>query len=475
MIRVKYVIAALACTVFLSPMSGYSQSPSEGLTKAEETENVQFFVDWAQFRGTNSKVMLEVYLMIPRMQLEYVKSDSLNKYIAKGFVQVALAQHDSVRLLDRWPISDSEEKIENVKDSQNIPDIAVFEAESGEYELIVQVIDLNSEIRGTFRDTVNLVSFKDSELTISDIEFASLIKKADQKTVFTKYNRDVVPNASMTYGVSTPVLYSYAEIYNMKHPSSIDSFRVQYSILDLNNKMVKSPQEITRRKAGKSSIDIGGLNVVGLSSGIYHYRIRVTDIATGEVATRSKKFYVYKQGEKMQTGLSGGLLADYTTMEEDELDETYKTLIPILTEKERRAFKDASEEGKRNLLSQFWKDRDPDQSTEINESRIEYARRLETVNQRFGNIQTAGYKTDRGRVFLVYGRPDEIERNPVSVDVKPYETWYYHSLQGGSEFVFVDKSGFGIYELVHSTARNELYDPNWRRYIESTGSSYQGY
>lgn len=470
MTRLKNFIIVIFTVILLVPISAWTQSPSQGLTaEDQEREDVQYFVDWAQFRGPDNKVMLEVYLMIPRTQLEYVKSDSLDKYVAKGFVQVALAQHDSVHLLDRWSISDSEENLENVKDSQNIPDLAAFEAKAGEYELIVQVIDLNSEIRGTFRDTVNLVTFNDSTLTISDIEFASIIKEANQQTVFTKYSRDIVPNASKTYGISAPVLYSYAEIYNMKYPSSVDSFRVQYSILDLNNKVVKSPQIVTRRKVGNSSIDIGGLNVVGLSSGIYFYRIRVTDIATDDVVTRSKKFYVYKQGEKMKAGLAGGLLPDYSTMEEDELDHTFDTLIPILTGKERRAYKNASKEGKRNLLSHFWKDRDPDPATDVNESRIQYARRLETVNQQFGNVQTPGYKTDRGRVFLVYGQPDEIERNPVSVDVKPYETWYYHSLQGGSEFIFVDKSGFGIYELVHSTARNEMYDPNWRRYIKSTG------
>ena len=169
---------------------------------------------------------------------------------------------------------------------------------------------------------------------------------------------------------------------------------------------------------------------------------------------------------------------DYSSMNEAELDQRFDTLIPILSNDEKKAYRDASVEGKQNLLSEFWSTRDPDQSTSVNELRVEYMRRLETANQRFGSTQTSGYKTDRGRVFLVYGKPDEIERNPVSVDVKPYETWYYNSIEGGSYFVFVDKTGFGTYELVHSTVRNEIYDPNWRRFIESSPSGsggFQGY
>ncbi|MCF7802785.1 MAG: GWxTD domain-containing protein [Candidatus Marinimicrobia bacterium] len=471
------VIMFVGGTLLLPEIGSAQDSLQQRMDMPRETAEIQFFVDWAQFRGKDDNVVLEVYLMLPRTQLDFVKPDTLDKFIARGFVQVALAQNDSVRLLDRWPISDSVDDTSQVLDSQNIPDISVFEAEPGEYQLIVQVIDMNTDTRGTYRQQINLASFSDSSMTISDIEFASIVKESNSKTVFTKYSRDVVPNASLTFGVSQPILYSYAEIYNMNYPSSPDSYSVQYSILDLNNKAIKSPAEITRGKVGNSSVDIGGMNVVGLSSGIYYYRIRVTDLATGDVATRSKKFYVYKQGEKMREVASADLGQDYDSMTEAELDETFEALVPILSSKEKKSYKDASKEGKQNLLTEFWEVRDPDQTTDVNELRIEYMRRLETTNERFGGVQTPGYETDRGRVFLVYGEPDEIERNPVSVDVKPYETWYYHSLEGGSQFVFVDKTGFGTYELVHSTVRNEIYDPNWRRFIESSpsGGSFQGF
>ena len=49
---------------------------------------------------------------------------------------------------------------------------------------------------------------------------------------------------------------------------------------------------------------------------------------------------------------------------------------------------------------------------------------------------------------------------------KSHEIWHYHSLQGGVQFVFVDKQELGDMELVHSTARGELYDDNWTRWLE---------
>ncbi len=439
--------------------------------QASEEQDIEYFVDYASFQAQDDQVVFEVYLLIPRNQLSFVKSDSLDRYVARGFVQVGLAQSDSIRYLDRWSINDSAENLEDVRDTQSIPDATYFKVPEGRYNLIVQVIDLNEKSRGLHKEPITLSRFDEDKLTISDIEFASMVELADEKTIFTKAKRNVVPNASLTFGAGTPVLYSYAEIYNFEHPAAQDSFLVQYSVLDLNNAEVKTPISVTRKKAGTSNIDIGGLNIIGLPSGIYFYRISVEDLASGEVATRSKKFYVYKPGEQTQPISFSSLAQDYGAMEEPQLDEVYDTMSPLLTGKEKRNYRKAGIEGKRNLLVQFWEKRDPDPSTEINELQIEYSNRLEYVKRNFGNQQIASHKSDRGRVYLLYGEPDEVERNPVGVSTKPHEIWMYHSIQGGVEFIFVDRTGFGQYQLVHSTARNELYDPNWRRFIETNPTS----
>ena len=72
-------------------------------------------------------------------------------------------------------------------------------------------------------------------------------------------------------------------------------------------------------------------------------------------------------------------------------------------------------------------------------------------------------KTDRGRVVIVYGQPDDIDRHPNETEVRPYEVWSYNNIQGGVIFVFVLRNAAGDYELVHSTHRDELHDENWDR------------
>ncbi len=81
----------------------------------------------------------------------------------------------------------------------------------------------------------------------------------------------------------------------------------------------------------------------------------------------------------------------------------------------------------------------------------------------FAVMGREGYRADRGRVHIVYGPPDDIERHPNETDSRPYEIWSYNNIQGGVIFVFVQKNSGGDYELVHSTHRNELRDDNWDR------------
>ena len=73
---------------------------------------------------------------------------------------------------------------------------------------------------------------------------------------------------------------------------------------------------------------------------------------------------------------------------------------------------------------------------------------------------------------MIYGKPDEIERFPSSMDTSPYEIWQYYGLDGGSFFVFADLSGHGSFELLHSDYRHEIKDPNWQQRIGGGRGSF---
>jgi GWxTD domain-containing protein len=125
---------------------------------------------------------------------------------------------------------------------------------------------------------------------------------------------------------------------------------------------------------------------------------------------------------------------------------------------EREQYKKLSgAEPKRRFLADFWSRRGLG-------TRQEYLKRVGYANANLAVFGRAGYLTDRGRVYIMYGPPDDIERHPSEAESRPYEIWSFNNIQGGVEFVFVQRSPGGDYVLVHSTHRNELHDENWERF-----------
>jgi len=152
---------------------------------------------------------------------------------------------------------------------------------------------------------------------------------------------------------------------------------------------------------------------------------------------------------------------EFLNMEEQALNEYFEQVSYIAIRDEHKIFKKLDINGKRNFLNEFWKKRDPQPVTKINEAKIKYKHLLEYANLNFSVGKKQGWKTDRARVLLKYGQPDEVQRKPSSTDHKEYQIWLYYNIQGGVEFVFVDIRRIRDLQLVHSTHPDEVHEYEW--------------
>ncbi len=135
----------------------------------------------------------------------------------------------------------------------------------------------------------------------------------------------------------------------------------------------------------------------------------------------------------------------------------------IITSEEKKAFKQLKTDDEReNFIENFWRRRDPNPDTEENEYREEYYERIAYSNEHFTSGKP-GWMTDRGRIYIAWGKPDSVESRPMggqydrpiyegggSTTTYPYETWFYRNLDGvgsGVEIEFVDPSGTGEYRI----------------------------
>jgi len=101
-------------------------------------------------------------------------------------------------------------------------------------------------------------------------------------------------------------------------------------------------------------------------------------------------------------------------------------------------------EEKLAFWANFWKERDPSPGTPQNEAQDEFYKRVAYANQHFA-AGTQGWRTDMGQIYIKFGQPDEVVRNPFRFDGPPEEIWYYYRAR--LTYFFVDKDGYGRYVI----------------------------
>jgi GWxTD domain-containing protein len=165
-----------------------------------------------------------------------------------------------------------------------------------------------------------------------------------------------------------------------------------------------------------------------------------------------------------------------------ELDSQYKKwlnedVVYIISPEERSAFLHLqTNEEREQFIEQFWQRRNPDPDSAENTFKEEHYRRIAYVNEHYAS-GIPGWKTDRGRIYIMWGAPDEVQSNPSGgsyqrpasegggeTSTYPFEDWRYRYLEGIGENVeleFVDPTMTGEYKLTTDPSEKDamLYVP----------------
>ena len=128
-----------------------------------------------------------------------------------------------------------------------------------------------------------------------------------------------------------------------------------------------------------------------------------------------------------------------------DIDEALRQMVYILPPDSMSYYLDAPLKEKQEFFLRFWKSRDPNPNTKKNELMDEYFKRINYANANFSSLSTNGWLTDRGRILIKFGQPDDIERHPFELESRPYEIWRYYTLR--KVFLFEDYTGFGDFRL----------------------------
>ncbi len=295
-----------------------------------------------------------------------------------------------------------------------------------EYSITLNSEDKKGVVQGTRKITAD-------DYLMSDILMAKAIFLDTTGAYLTKGNLKIISNPSCIFNEGTKNLFVYYELYDIISDTS--KYLICYTIVDTTGKIIRKITRTMEKNFSNQAINLG-FNIETFKPGDYVLRISVIDSSSGRSFEKSVNFRVKKSREKVEL---------------TEEMPYYDGIEYFVNSQEYKRFLGLEDEGRKMYLKKFWE----------KHNYYEISQRYEYADGHFQEGTKPGSKTDRGRVYIRYGAPDEME-NKQFEESKPYEYWQYYN---GLEFIFVDVRGTQEYTLVWTNARDEKSKPALYYYL----------
>lgn len=438
------------------------------LGNSYSANNFYFDADYSVFRYSPAKSIVEVYFSFTQNSLLYVKSG--NDFAGIANTQIIIKdQTSSTEIFNETyglqsVVKDTSKSnlLSRLIGQQNLT-IPI-----GNYEISFIGFDQNNQSRkDTIKLALNLNQFEETKSSLSSLQLSSMIDKSNDKaSIFYKNGLEITPNPNLLFGSNLNKLYYYIEVYFPSVDFKSDSSLVIININDLSGNIIYEKRKSVNIK-NEVYAETGLIKLDSLPTGSYLLTVSLVDNPSNKKITREKKFYIYNSLKKDSYALTfekDFLQSEFVTMKDDQVEDEFNKIIYLRSTTENKDWENLKTlDDKRKFLFNFWKRRDPNLLTPRNEARDDYFKRVKEANKLYKQSFTDGWKSDRGRIYVIYGAPTDVEKHFMETDIRNYEIWTFDYVEGGTICVFaeISTSGEGSYFLVHSTMRNEFRDPNW--------------
>ena len=398
-------------------------------------ENEHFYVDYALFKSEDSTktARLEVYYQIINAALGFEELD--HAYEAEYDLSIDLyknkKKYDSFK---HNQIVRVKEESQSVSKTDYRTNQVNFMVDEGKYEIIVRLYDPIHFTEKTESFKINVKKYDNKKAKISDIELIQAIAPVSAtQSVFDKGELQLIPSVRHRFGLTdSSSLYFYMELYEGRD----------------QEKELKVETVLRHRAKGMLYRD--SLTTVFETPVVRQFRqLSIEDLRPGEYeliltlrGKRNKKIDTkYKDFEIAWTP---------KTLIKFDYDVLVKQIEMIATKDEVDSLKAKETYAERvKAYNDFWESKDPTPGTFDNEVKNEFYRRVSVANRNFSSLFGNGWKTDRGRIYIMYGEPDQVDDYPVVPDRNPYQEWYYYQNSKYLKFVFIDLNYDGDYRLVY--------------------------
>lgn len=443
------------------------------LVFAASAQNLKAFISHKAYCTNKMQPYVEFTFIVGGGSVQYAVNEN-GKYEADVEIRVDVTTVNDSLVKSLHYILASDEFTDSVRDNKpDFADIKNLPVPNGDYFLNFYLRDRNKDTADLkYIDRV-VLNFPEDRISSSRISLYQDMRAPEYSGMYVKYGYYMPPLYYNYVPESQYVLPFALEVYNTKKVLGANkTLRSKSYVEYAENKMVALPTQIITKETQSNDVVlvIDQFNVFNLPSGNYNLVVELYD--ENDSLLNINKLFFQRSNPSVKLDISRYDEVEVSNtfaskiVDRGVLEEYVQSLYPISTTVEREFYntrmKLITTEQLQRYFYSFWLVRDPKNPEE---AWNKYNKVVAAVQEKFGSKQVKGYKTDRGRVYLQYGQPNEIKEIPSDPVTLPYEIWHYYYLddQSNVKFVFYDPTLVGNdYELLHSTKYGELHDSNWK-------------
>ncbi|MGB6650210.1 MAG: hypothetical protein WBG01_16910, partial [Bacteroidota bacterium] len=256
----RWILIAIALMVFSSAMTSVSQV-------VEPVSPFRLMTDFCRFRGGDDQhALIEIYYSFARNSLTFAPDSA--GWRAGADVTLLIHQNDSLVHGDRWLVPYAIRDTSALASTINLVGNYQVQLQEGEYSFFMIGRDrYRSERVDSVRIGFPVIPFGTDGPGMSDVEFASIIRKGKEGGQFYKNTLDVIPNPGGIYSEEQSVYY-YAEAYNLLVNDTRSDYELNASVMDAVGREIMS-RDRTKREVGESSVLVDQFAVDKMKSGTY--------------------------------------------------------------------------------------------------------------------------------------------------------------------------------------------------------------
>ncbi len=433
----------------------------------------------ATFVHPESGPYVETYLNIHGKSLRYVQVSS-GRYQAKAAVTVLLRDGETVSDYQKYQLESA-----LVSDTTDI-DFALVDQRRMALPRSGMTLEVWVEDVAKASNSEQYSSELTNDYSVlpvfSDLEFVDRYEKAREAGPFTRSGLDLLPYAINFFPPEREKLILYAEYYGLEAQSQEDNLLLTFSIRERGSDAI-NPNfwQYQKVKTGAIVPILREFDLKDLPTGNYEAVIE-TRSRSNEVLQSRRAFFQRVNNRAVDKLENIAMLDIGNTWAQrysaEQLTGFLDYIDPIAEPQDQNMLISLKTNGdtvlQQRYLYNFWLRRD---TVDAYKAWLTYLERVKKTNDVYSTTSTLGYRTDRGRVMLQYGEPNDIVSRVNEPGALPYEIWQYYSLpdgQGNIRFIFYEPTMVtNNYQLIHSNAIGELQDQRWkmRVYAKSTNPS----